>query len=44
MSAVAGSVLAFGATLDGKYMMKEDEMTEAAVVKTRLTSAEKEAW
>lgn len=44
MSAVAGSVLAFGTKLDGKYMMKKDEMTEAAVVKTRLTSAEKEAW
>lgn len=44
MVAVAGSVLAFGTRLDGKHAMKEDEMTETAVVKTRLTPAEKEAW
>ncbi|MFD1208078.1 hypothetical protein, partial [Modicisalibacter tunisiensis] len=42
MVAVAGSVLAFGTRFDEQHVMKDDEMTETAVVKTRLTPAEKE--
>ncbi|MAM59021.1 MAG: hypothetical protein CMN25_17040 [Salinicola sp.] len=44
MSAVAGRVLAFGTRFGERHAVEGDTMTEAAVVKTRLTSAEKEAW
>jgi len=38
------NALAFGTKFDGQHVMEDDEMTETAVVKTRLTPAEKEAW
>lgn len=44
MVAVATDVLAFGTRFDGQHVIEDDEMTETAVVKTRLTPAEKGAW
>ncbi|NAW34026.1 hypothetical protein [Halomonas alimentaria] len=44
MVPVAGTLLAFGTKFESQRVMQDDEMTETAVVKTRLTPGEKEAW